>query len=89
MAFQRFRNRELRIQRREERNFFRRRLLPIAWVVAAFGATGLLIVGAYRLLYEVWPYQFAGLAATLTVLPLVLGIVGWLRGHTSDQLDEP
>lgn len=89
MAFQRFKNREVRIKRREERNLFRRKLLPIAWVIAAFGATGLLIIGAYRLLYDAWPYQVVGFAVTLTVLPLVLGIVGWLRGHTSDQLDEP
>jgi len=87
--FQRFKNRETRIKRREERNTFRRKLMPMAWAVAPIGLVGLLIIGAYWLLYGEWLYQFIGLALGLTLLPIVLGLVGWLRGHTSDALEEP
>jgi hypothetical protein len=89
VAFKRFKNREVRIKRREERNTFRRKLLPMAWALAPVGAVGLLIIGAYYLLYGEWLYQFVGLALALVLLPLVLSVIGWLRGHTSDALEEP
>lgn len=89
MPFERFKNREVRIQRREERNTFRRKILPLAWSIATVGIVGLLIIGAYYLLYGEWLYQFIGLALALTLLPVVLAIVGWLRGHSSEQLEEP
>lgn len=89
MAFERFKNREVRIRRREERNTFRRKLLPIAWAIAPIGVVGLLVIGAYYLLYSEWLYQFIGLALALTLLPFVLTLVGWLRGHSSDRLEEP
>lgn len=89
MVFQRFKNREVRIKRREERNTFRRKLLPMAWAISPVGLVGLLIIGAYRLLYGEWLYQFVGLALGLALLPIVLGFVGWLRGHASESLEEP
>lgn len=89
MAFERFKNREKRISRREERNTFRRKLLPIAWAVSLIGAAGLLFIGAYYLLYGEWLYQFIGLALALALLPMVLIVVGWLRGHSDGDLEEP
>ena len=89
MAFRRFKNREVRIRRREERNSFRRKLLPLAWAIAPLGAAGLLIIGAYYLIYGEWLYQFIGLGIALTSLPILLSIIGWLRGHTSEELEEP
>lgn len=89
MAFNRFKNREVRIKRREERNTFRRKLLPVAWALAPVGLVGLIIIGAYYLLYGEWLYQFIGLALALTSLPIILTIVSWLRGHGSDNLEEP
>jgi hypothetical protein len=89
MPFQRFTNRETRIQRREERNMFRRRLLPLAWVAAGFGAFGLAGCGLYLLVEGEWPWQVAGLFIALVVLPLVLGFVGLLRGHRSKHLEVP
>ena len=89
VSFERFSNRAVRISRREERNTFRRKLLPLAWAIAPAGIVGLLIIGAYYLLYGEWLYQFIGLALALTLLPLILAIIGWLRGHTSDELEEP
>ena len=79
----------MRIKRREERNTFRRKLMPMAWAIAPVGVVGLFIIGAYWLLYGEWLYQFVGLALGLTFFPIVLGFVGWLRGHNSDQLEEP
>ena len=89
MASNRFKNREVRIKRREERNTFRRKLLPMAWAIAPVGVVGLIIIGAYYLLYDEWLYQFIGLALALTSLPFVLTVVSWLRGHRSEQLEEP
>lgn len=89
VAFERFKNREVRIKRREERNTFRRRLIPIAWAIAPVGVAGLVIIGGYYLLHGEWLYQFIGLALALALLPLVLGLVGWLRGHSSKDLEEP
>ena len=89
MPFQRFKNREVRIKRREERNTFRRKLLPMAWAIAPIGFIGLIIIGAYYLLYGEWLYQFIGLALAVTSLPMVMGLIGWLRGHGSEELEEP
>lgn len=84
-----FSNRETRIQRREERNLFRRKLLPIAWAISTIGFAGLLILGAYYLLYSEWLYDWAGLFIAVAILPFVLTLVSWSRGHNSDRLEEP
>ena len=84
-----FDNRETRIKRREERNTFRRRLLPLAWALSIVGFAGLIILGAYLLLYGEWLYQIAGLFIALAVLPIVLTLVSWLRGHRNHRLEEP
>jgi ABC-type multidrug transport system fused ATPase/permease subunit len=89
MFFKRFRNREVRIRRREERNTFRRKLLPMAWAISLLGLLGLAVLGIYFLLYGEWLYQFVGLAWALALLPVVLSIVGWMRGHSNDELEEP
>ena len=84
-----FSNRETRIKRREERNLFRRKLLPITWAISTIGVAGLLILGAYYLLYNEWLYQTAGLFITLAILPFIMTLVAWARGHQSDRLEEP
>jgi len=84
-----FSNRETRIKRREERNLFRRKLLPLAWAISTIGYAGLLILVAYYLLYSEWPYNWAGPFIFLAILPLVLTLVSWSRGHHSDRLEEP
>jgi len=89
MSDHRFSNRETRIKRREERNLFRRKLLPIAWAISTIGFAGLLILVAYYLLYDEWPYQWAGPCIALAVLPMILTLVGWSRGHNSGRLEEP
>lgn len=61
----------------------------MAWAIAPIGLAGLVIIGAYYFLHGEWLYQFIGLAAALASLPLVLTFIGWLRGHTSDELEEP
>ncbi len=84
-----FTNRETRIKRREERNMFRRRLLPLAWAVSFIGFAGLVILAGYLLFYGEWLYQYAGLFIALAVLPFILTVVSWLRGHNSNRLEEP
>jgi ABC-type multidrug transport system fused ATPase/permease subunit len=85
----RFDNRETRINRREERNLFRLKLMPVAWFLSAIGAAGLLILGAYYMLYGDWLHHFSGLFVALAILPFVLTLVGWLRGHSNPDLEEP
>lgn len=85
----RFENRETRINRREERNLFRRKLIPVAWVISAVGLIGLLVLGTYYMLYGDWLHQFSGLFVALAILPPVLYVVGWLRGHSNPDLEEP
>ena len=84
-----FNNRETRIKRREERNTLRRKLLPIAWVVSIGGFAGLLILSGYLFFYGEWLYQYAGLFVALAILPFVLTLVSWLRGHHSNRLEQP
>lgn len=84
-----FTNRETRIRRREERNLFRRKLLPLTWAVSTIGFAGLLVLGGYYLIYGEWLYQIAGLFIALAVLPFVMTLVAWSRGHNSDRLEEP
>ena len=71
-----FTNRETRIKRREERNMFRRRLLPLAWALSFVGYAGLLILGAYLLLYGEWLYQYAGLFIATGGSNMEPGLVG-------------
>jgi len=85
----RFDHRETRMRRREERNLFRRRLLPLTWALSVVGLAGLVVLGGYYLLYEEWLYGIAGPFLALAVLPLVMTAVGWLRGHNHDRLEEP
>lgn len=82
-------HRETRIQRREERNLFRRRLLPLAWVLSALGVLGLLASGMHFLIYDEWPYHVGGLFVALALFPFILVIIGFFRGHYSDRLHEP
>lgn len=84
-----FDNRETRIRRREERNMFRRNLLPVAWLLSIIGLGGLVILAGYYFFHREWLYQYAGLAIALAILPVVLSFVSWLRGHGSDRLEEP
>lgn len=84
-----FSNREKRIKRREERNLFRYRLMPLAWIIALIGVAGLLVATGTWLIYGTWPYRFAGPFAALTILPFVLMVVSFLRGHHSKRLEEP
>lgn len=84
-----FSDRQTRIERREERNLFRRRLLPLAWVLCAAGAAGLLVATGHYLIYGEWPYHYAGPFTALAALPFVLIAVGWLRGHHNRRLEEP
>lgn len=84
-----FSNREIRIKRREERNLFRYRLLPLAWIISAVGAAGLLVATGVWLIQGEWPYRFAGPFAALITLPFILMIISLLRGHHSKRLEEP
>ncbi|MBJ7259426.1 MAG: hypothetical protein JHD33_07785 [Chthoniobacterales bacterium] len=61
----------------------------MAWVIALVGVAALAIIGAYYLLYGEWLYQFIGLGLALAVLPVILGLVSWLRGHSNGDLEEP
>lgn len=82
-------NRQMRIDRREERNLFRRRLLPLAWVLAVLGVVGLLVSYSSYLIHGEWPYSVSGLFVALVAFPLVLLVIGWLRGHGNHRLEEP
>lgn len=84
-----FANREVRIRRREERNLFRRRLMPMMWFLSAVGSAGLLVLFGYYLLYHEWPYQAAGPCFMLVALPFVFMAIGWVRGHHDRRLEEP
>ena len=82
-------DRQKRIDRREERNFFRRRLLPLAWVLAVLGVVGLAVCYSSYLIHGEWPYSVAGLFVALVAFPFVLIAIGWLRGHGNYRLEEP
>lgn len=89
MSFKRFQDRQTRISRREERNMFRRQLLPIAWGLALVGFGGLLISGLFYTSGGAWARQIAGISFLMVLLPVGLTTYAWLRGHGSDDLEEP
>ena len=89
MRSERFRDRGRRLSRREERNLFRGKLLPIAWGLSSIGMIGLFIVIVQYLAHGEWLRQLVGLSVLLTFLPLVLIILGWVRGHSNHDLEEP
>ncbi len=89
MPVKRFRNRERRIRRREERNLFRGKLLPIAWGLSSLGMIGLFVVIVEYFAYGEWLSQLVGLSVMLTFFPILLIIISWVRGHSSRELEEP
>ncbi|MEI7865111.1 MAG: hypothetical protein WCI38_07030 [Chthoniobacterales bacterium] len=89
MRIRRFKSREVRIKRREERNIFRRNLLPMAWAVSLLGWIALMVMSISFLINGTWPRQFNALSWGLVLLPVVLTILGWMRGHYNPELEEP
>jgi hypothetical protein len=89
VSFHTFPDRQTRINRREERNLFRRRLLPLAWAICGLGAFGLLGTGGYYFVTGDWPRQLGGIFVALAILPFTLLAIAFLRGHHSRHLDEP
>lgn len=84
-----FDNRQTRIDRREERNLFRRRLMPVAWFIGVLGSLGLLAAFGFFWLHEEWPHEIAGIFGMMASLPAILLVLSFLRGHHRSKLDEP
>ena len=61
----------------------------MAWAVSLLGWVGLMVMGVYFLINGVWPYQFNGLSWGLVLLPIILSILSWMRGHHNPELEEP
>lgn len=61
----------------------------MAWAVSLLGWVALMVMGMAFLIDGEWPRQFNALSWGLVLLPIVLSIVGWIRGHHNPELEEP
>jgi hypothetical protein len=85
----RFSHRPKRIARRTERERFERSVMPAAFICVPIGVA-LLMGGALSyLIYGDLLTEFLVLGAAVFLTPLVLFLYRFLRGHFSDQLNEP
>ena len=85
----RFSQRPKRIARRTERERFERSVMPAAFLCVPIGVA-LLIGGALaHLIYGDLFTEFLVLGAAVFLTPLVLFLYRFVRGHFSNELDEP
>ena len=85
----RFSQRPKRIARRTEKERFERSVMPAAFMCVPIGVA-LLIAGALTyLIYDDVFTELLVLGVAVFLMPLVLTVYRFVRGHFSRQLNEP
>jgi len=84
-----FTNRRKRVGRRMERDTFREVIMPAAYLCGGFGLLGILGLLLHAGATGVVWWEAVGLVLGLVVIPCVFQIYRFLRGHYSDELNEP
>ncbi|MEI7866094.1 MAG: hypothetical protein WCI38_12060 [Chthoniobacterales bacterium] len=85
----RFSHRPKRIARRTESEKFARSVMPAAYMIMPVGLALLLAVALGYLVYGSFQLQLLVLGLAVFVLPLLLTLYRVVRGHYSEELDEP
>lgn len=85
----RFSHRPKRIARRTEREMFGRSVMPAAYMIMPAGVALLLAAALGYLVYGSSHLQLMVLGLAVFALPLLLIFYRFMRGHYSEELDEP
>lgn len=85
----RFTQRPKRLSRRLEREKFERTVMPAAMMSLPLGGLAILASGVVYVFHGNIYRELLFLGAAVLVIPLVLIVYRFFRGHFSDQLDEP
>ena len=84
----RFTHRSKRLSRQRESAVFRSVLMPLGMLV---GFIGLLILGLIlfdHLVNQGWEAEAFVVAASASLLPVILFLFRWMRGHFNRQLED-
>jgi len=85
----RFCHRPKRLARRDERDWFRFMLVPVAWLSGVVGLGVLASVGLQLLVNGEFEQVVFAAGMTLTLFPVFVGGYRLLRGHFDSDLNEP
>jgi ABC-type xylose transport system permease subunit len=89
MTDRRFRDRPKRLARRAEREKFDRMVMPAAFICVPLAVAILLAAGLSYVIYGLFPREIFGLGMAVLVIPLILLVFRFMRGHFSSSLHEP
>jgi len=85
----RFKRLEQRIDRQRENRIFTHSIMPAAWLVGLFGLLALILCSAIYALLAIWPWWLFFPALIALCFPAAVYLFRSLRGHFSDELNEP
>jgi hypothetical protein len=88
-AMRAFSNRRKRVSRRMERDTFREVIMPAGYLCGGLGLLGILGILLHAGVTGVVWWEVAGLVLGLVVIPCAFQTYRLLRGHYSDELNEP
>ena len=85
----RFSHRPTRLARQRESETFRQFLMPLSTLIGLVGLLGMVLVGLDHHLNHRWEAAAFAAAASVTVLPIIIFLFRWVRGHFNRQLENP
>jgi hypothetical protein len=89
MTDRRFKDRPKRLARRAEREKFDRMVMPAALICLPLAVAILMAAGLSYVVYDSFPREMFGLGVALFLIPLILMVFRFVRGHFSSSLHEP
>ena len=85
----RFSHRSTRLARQRESAAFRTVLMPVSTLIGVIGLLGVALILFDNLVNQRWEAEAFAAAVTAALLPIVLLLYRWLRGHFNRQLESP
>ena len=85
----RFSHRSTRLARQRESAVFRGVLMPLSTLVGFIGLLAVALIVFDNLINNRWEAEAFAVAVTAAVLPAVLLLYRWVRGHFNRQLENP
>ena len=83
----RFSHRSTRLARQRESAAFRTVLMPVSTLIGVIGLLGVALILFDNLVNQRWEAE--AVAVTAALLPIMLLLYRWLRGHFNRQLENP
>lgn len=85
----RFSHRSTRLARQRESAVFRSVLMPVSTLIGMIGLLAVALILFDHLINNRWEAEAFAVATTAAILPIVLLLYRWMRGHFNRQLENP